>query len=52
MTTGYEMEMAYSDQQEVIAILNELGDSNLAARLERCMAARQFGIALALTHRS
>ena len=35
------MEMAYTVQQEVIAALYEIGDTDLAARLERCMAARQ-----------
>ena len=35
------MEMAYADQQQVIAILNEIGDPDLADRLERCMTARQ-----------
>ena len=41
MTTQHEMEMAYDVQQEVIAALYEIGDSDLADRLERCMAARQ-----------
>ena len=34
------MEMAYAAQQEVIATLHEIGDHDLAARLERCMTAR------------
>jgi hypothetical protein len=41
MTTEREMEMAYTVQQEVIAALYEIGDTDLAVRLERCMAARQ-----------
>jgi hypothetical protein len=35
------MEIAYTIQQEVIAILHENGDPDLAARLVRCMNARQ-----------
>lgn len=38
MTTAREMELAYTIQQEVIAIL---GNNDLATRLERCMTARQ-----------
>jgi hypothetical protein len=35
------MEIAYIAQQEVIAALYEIGDPDLAGRLERCMTARQ-----------
>ena len=35
------MEKAYAAQQEVIDTLHEIGDPDLAARLERCMMARQ-----------
>jgi hypothetical protein len=42
MTTQSEMEIAYASQQEVIAILYEIGDPDLANRLERCMTARQL----------
>ena len=35
------MEMAYVAQQEVITALHEIGDHDLAARLERCMNARR-----------
>jgi hypothetical protein len=41
VTTQREMEMAYATQQEVIAALYEIGDTDLADRLERCMTARQ-----------
>jgi hypothetical protein len=41
MTTTHEMEMAYINQQEVITALHEIGDPDLAARLERCMTGRQ-----------
>jgi hypothetical protein len=41
MTTQHEMEMSYSAQQEVIDALRSTGDADLAARLERCMTARQ-----------
>jgi hypothetical protein len=41
MTTAREMEMAYINQQEVIAALDEIGDVDLADRLQRCMNARQ-----------
>jgi hypothetical protein len=41
MTTQLEMEIAYIVQQEVIATLYEIGDPDLAGRLERCMTARQ-----------
>jgi hypothetical protein len=41
MTTPQEMEMAYADQQEVIAALHEVGDPDLAHRLQRCMTARR-----------
>ena len=33
------MEAAYAAQQEVIDTLHEIGDPDLAARLERCMMA-------------
>jgi hypothetical protein len=35
------MEMAYAAQQGVIAVLYEIGDPDLAARLEKCMTARR-----------
>ena len=35
------MEEAYAAQQEVIDTLQKNGDPDLAARLERCMTARQ-----------
>jgi hypothetical protein len=35
------MEMAYTVQQEVIAVVLEIGDHDLAVRLQRCMNARQ-----------
>jgi hypothetical protein len=41
MTTEREMEMAYALQQQVIVALNEIGDVDLASRLQRCMTARQ-----------
>jgi hypothetical protein len=41
MTTAREMEMAYSDQQQVIAAFHAIGDPDLAGRLQRCMTARQ-----------
>ena len=41
MTTRHEMELAYIVQKEVIAALYEIGGSDLAARLERCMTARE-----------
>jgi hypothetical protein len=41
MTTQREMEIAYAAQAEVIATLYEIGDRDLANRLERCMTARQ-----------
>jgi hypothetical protein len=41
MTTMREMENAYPAQQEIIAALREIGDNDLAHRLERCMTARQ-----------
>jgi hypothetical protein len=40
MTTQHEMEMAYTVQQEVIATIYGIGDSDLADRLQRCMTAR------------
>jgi hypothetical protein len=39
MTTQSEMEIAYVTQAEVIAALYEIGDPDLAARLERCASA-------------
>jgi hypothetical protein len=41
VTTPHEMEIAYATQQGVIAALYEIGDPDLAVRLERCMTARQ-----------
>jgi hypothetical protein len=41
MTTQREMEIAYAAQQEVIDALHKIGNPDLAARLERCMIARQ-----------
>ena len=41
MTTEREMEMAYAVQQQVIAALYEMVIADLAARLQRCMTARQ-----------
>jgi hypothetical protein len=41
MTTQREMELAYAAQEEIIDTLYEIGDDDLAARLERCMTARQ-----------
>ena len=41
MTTTREMELSYVQQQQVIEILNEIGDPILAQRLQRCMIARQ-----------
>jgi hypothetical protein len=41
MTTQREMEMAYATQEVVIAVLYEIGDPDLADRLQRCMTARQ-----------
>src|SRR4051794_35285001 len=35
------MEIAYAVQQEVITALHEIGEPDLADRLERCMTARQ-----------
>jgi hypothetical protein len=35
------MEISHIRQQHVIAILHELGDHDLARRLQRCMNARQ-----------
>jgi hypothetical protein len=39
MTTSHEMEMAYITQQQVIAALYEIGDPDLADRLECCVTA-------------
>jgi hypothetical protein len=41
MTTQHEMEMVYVTQAEVIATLCEIGDDDLAIRLQRCMTARR-----------
>ena len=41
MTTSREMDLSYITQQKVIEILHEIQDHDLAARLERCMTARQ-----------
>ena len=41
MTTSHEMELSYIVQQQVIGILHETQDHDLATRLERCMTARQ-----------
>jgi hypothetical protein len=41
MTTDRQMAMMYAAQQEVIALLNETGDFDLADRLERCAAVRR-----------
>jgi hypothetical protein len=41
MTTQHQMETAYIVQQEVIATLNEIGEPDLADRIQRCMTARQ-----------
>ena len=41
MTTHRKMEMAYTIQQKVITGLRNIGDSDLADRLQRCMTARQ-----------
>ena len=41
MTTQHEMEISYATQAGVIADLREIGDADLAARLERCMNARR-----------
>ena len=41
MTTQHEMEIAYTTQQEVIDTLRSISQVDLAARLERCMTARQ-----------
>jgi hypothetical protein len=37
MTTERQMVVMYAAQQKVIALLNETGDADLAARLERCL---------------
>ena len=41
MTTEREMKIAYLAQQEVVAVLYEIGEPILADRLQRCMTARQ-----------
>jgi hypothetical protein len=45
MTTDRQMEMAYTAQQQVIAAVYGMGESDLAGRLERCMTARLRGTA-------
>jgi hypothetical protein len=40
MTTDHQMAIMYAAQQQVIAALTEVGDLDLADRLERCMTAR------------
>jgi hypothetical protein len=41
MTTDHQMAMMYAAQQEVIAVLYVIGESELADRLERCISARR-----------
>ncbi len=41
MTTDRQMARMYADQEEVIALLNMMGDFDLANRLERCAAVRR-----------
>jgi hypothetical protein len=41
MTTAREMELAYIVQQEVIDALYEIGERDLAVRLDNCMTARR-----------
>jgi hypothetical protein len=40
MTTDHQMAMMYAAQQEVIVALTEVGEPDLANRLERCVTAR------------
>jgi hypothetical protein len=40
MTTDHQMGMMYLAQQQVIVALTEVGEVDLADRLERCMTAR------------
>jgi hypothetical protein len=41
MTTDHQMARAYATQQQVIVALTEIGEVDLAGRLERCMTARR-----------
>jgi hypothetical protein len=41
MTTDHQMTMMYAAQQQVIVALTEVGEVDLAGRLERCMTARR-----------
>jgi hypothetical protein len=41
MTTDRQMEMMYSDQEQVIVALRSIGEPDLAARLDRCTTARR-----------
>jgi hypothetical protein len=41
MTTDHQMAAMYAAQQEVIVALNEVGEVDLAGRLERCATARR-----------
>jgi hypothetical protein len=41
MTTDHQMAMMYAAQEEVIVALTEVGEVDLAGRLERCAAARR-----------
>jgi hypothetical protein len=41
MTTDHQMAMAYTAQQQVIVALTDVGEADLAARLENCMTARR-----------
>ena len=40
MTTDHQMAKAYAAQEEVIVALTEIGETDLADRLERCMTVR------------
>src|ERR1700680_3753588 len=41
MTTDHQMATMYAAQQEVIVALTEVGDPDLADRLDRCMTGRR-----------
>ena len=41
MTTAREMEISYTEQQQIITALRDSGNSDLADRLQRCMTARR-----------
>jgi hypothetical protein len=41
MTTDHQMPMMYATQQQVVVALTEIGEVDLADRLERCMTARR-----------